>query len=227
MEKILQAIAAFSNGRYYRRRLNEGDKRFVKPQRGEAGPRHVVIVDDLVQSGGTLIECQKVLAAHGATKVSAYVTHANEKRGTLHREARELSKILDEWAAYIRRKCGNKQISSSIYLNEVNLSLNKMQSEESGPLVPNFVRAEDFISLLKEEGMKRVTLKRTPAAASPSSPSSIMDVVPKDEGLIVFFLMSGDPGIWFFQKKTTHFDGKEQSLVAKKPCSKELSTSSR
>ncbi|KAF9607971.1 hypothetical protein IFM89_003891 [Coptis chinensis] len=25
--------------------------------------------------GGTLIECQKVLAAHGATKVSAYVTH--------------------------------------------------------------------------------------------------------------------------------------------------------
>ncbi|KAF9596150.1 hypothetical protein IFM89_007468 [Coptis chinensis] len=31
--------------------------------------------DDLVQSGGTLIECQKVLAAHGATKVSAYVTH--------------------------------------------------------------------------------------------------------------------------------------------------------
>jgi phosphoribosylpyrophosphate synthetase len=28
-----------------------------------------------VQSGGTLIECQKVLAAHGAAKVSAYVTH--------------------------------------------------------------------------------------------------------------------------------------------------------
>lgn len=34
-----------------------------------------MIVDDLVQSGGTLIECQKLLAAHGAAKISAYVTH--------------------------------------------------------------------------------------------------------------------------------------------------------
>ncbi|KAE8713504.1 Ribose-phosphate pyrophosphokinase 3 [Hibiscus syriacus] len=42
---------------------------------GEAAGRHVVIVDDLVQSGGTLIECQKALAANGATKISAYVTH--------------------------------------------------------------------------------------------------------------------------------------------------------
>lgn len=32
-------------------------------------------MDDLVQSGGTLIECQKVLLAHGAAKVSAYATH--------------------------------------------------------------------------------------------------------------------------------------------------------
>lgn len=34
-----------------------------------------MIVDDLVQSGGTLLECQKVLATHGAAKISAYVTH--------------------------------------------------------------------------------------------------------------------------------------------------------
>lgn len=34
-----------------------------------------VIVDDLVQSGATLVECMKVLFAHGAVKVSAYVTH--------------------------------------------------------------------------------------------------------------------------------------------------------
>jgi phosphoribosylpyrophosphate synthetase len=32
-------------------------------------------VDDLVQSGGTLIECQTLLQKLGATKVSAYVTH--------------------------------------------------------------------------------------------------------------------------------------------------------
>ena len=32
-------------------------------------------MDDLVQSGGTLIECQALLQKLGATKVSAYVTH--------------------------------------------------------------------------------------------------------------------------------------------------------
>jgi phosphoribosylpyrophosphate synthetase len=35
----------------------------------------VIIVDDLIQSGGTLIECIKVLSAAKATKISAYVTH--------------------------------------------------------------------------------------------------------------------------------------------------------
>ncbi|KAJ8626855.1 hypothetical protein MRB53_020162 [Persea americana] len=56
-------------------KVREGDKRIVRLKEGSPGGRHVVIVDDLVQSGGTLIECQKVLAAHGARKVSAYVTH--------------------------------------------------------------------------------------------------------------------------------------------------------
>ncbi|XP_020205605.1 ribose-phosphate pyrophosphokinase 4 isoform X1 [Cajanus cajan] len=56
-------------------KVREGDKRIVQLKEGNATGRHVVIVDDLVQSGGTLIECQKVLVAHGAAKVSAYVTH--------------------------------------------------------------------------------------------------------------------------------------------------------
>jgi phosphoribosylpyrophosphate synthetase len=37
---------------------------------------HCVIVDDLVKSGGTLIQCAKALEAGGAKYVSAYVTHA-------------------------------------------------------------------------------------------------------------------------------------------------------
>ncbi|KAM7251773.1 hypothetical protein ACFE04_023656 [Oxalis oulophora] len=56
-------------------KVREGSQRIVRIKEGEPKGRHVVIVDDLVQSGGTLIECQKVLAAHGAAKVSAYVTH--------------------------------------------------------------------------------------------------------------------------------------------------------
>lgn len=56
-------------------KVREGDQRIVRIKEGDPTGRHVVIVDDLVQSGGTLIECQKVLAAHGATKISAYVTH--------------------------------------------------------------------------------------------------------------------------------------------------------
>lgn len=56
-------------------KVREGDKRIVRIKEGNPEGQHVVIVDDLVQSGGTLIECQKVLAAHGASNVSAYVTH--------------------------------------------------------------------------------------------------------------------------------------------------------
>ncbi|KAK4261362.1 hypothetical protein QN277_004369 [Acacia crassicarpa] len=56
-------------------KVREGDHRIVRIKEGDPKGQHVVIVDDLVQSGGTLIECQKVLAAHGAKKISAYVTH--------------------------------------------------------------------------------------------------------------------------------------------------------
>ena len=56
-------------------KVREGDKRLVKLKEGEPAGRHVIIVDDLVQSGGTLIECQKLLSRLGAVKVSAYVTH--------------------------------------------------------------------------------------------------------------------------------------------------------
>jgi ribose-phosphate pyrophosphokinase len=56
-------------------KVRDGDKRKVRLKEGEPAGRHVVIVDDLVQSGGTLIECQKLLSRLGAAKVSAYVTH--------------------------------------------------------------------------------------------------------------------------------------------------------
>jgi hypothetical protein len=39
-------------------KVREGDKRIVRLKEGHVSGHHVVIVDDLVQSGGTLIECQ-------------------------------------------------------------------------------------------------------------------------------------------------------------------------
>ena len=56
-------------------KVRDGDKRFVRVKEGNPSGRHVVIVDDLVQSGGTLLECASVLAKMGALHVSAYVTH--------------------------------------------------------------------------------------------------------------------------------------------------------
>jgi len=51
-------------------------KRTVIIQDGDATGKNIVIVDDLVQSGGTLFECGKRLIADGASSVSAFVTHA-------------------------------------------------------------------------------------------------------------------------------------------------------
>merc|ERR1712039_726114 len=50
-------------------------KRKVKVKDGDAQDRHCVIIDDLVQSGGTLIECAKGLQAGGASRMSCWVTH--------------------------------------------------------------------------------------------------------------------------------------------------------
>jgi phosphoribosylpyrophosphate synthetase len=54
----------------------EGDTRSVVIQDGDADGRHIVIVDDLVQTGGTLFESGKVLKEAGAKSVNAFVTHA-------------------------------------------------------------------------------------------------------------------------------------------------------
>ncbi len=54
----------------------EGDARNVVVKEGDSKGKHCVIVDDLVQSGGTLAESAKAVLAAGAVKVSCFVTHA-------------------------------------------------------------------------------------------------------------------------------------------------------
>lgn len=52
-----------------------GDKRVVSIREGDPRDRDVLIVDDLIQSGGTIRESARVLREAGARSVSAYATH--------------------------------------------------------------------------------------------------------------------------------------------------------
>lgn len=57
-------------------KIRDDGKRIVKIKEGCAMGRYCVIVDDLVMTGGTLIQCAKALKNAGAVKVGAFVTHA-------------------------------------------------------------------------------------------------------------------------------------------------------
>ncbi|XP_071804363.1 uncharacterized protein [Asterias amurensis] len=57
-------------------KVRNGDQRLVTIKEGEPKDYHVVIIDDLVQTGGTLKNCGRVLLEKGAVSVSAFVTHA-------------------------------------------------------------------------------------------------------------------------------------------------------
>ena len=56
-------------------KVREGGRRRISIREGDPAGRHVVIVDDLAMSGGTLLECRRALTAGQAAAVSAYVTH--------------------------------------------------------------------------------------------------------------------------------------------------------
>ena len=60
------------------KKRDSGDpsKRLVVVKEGNCEGKHVVIVDDMIQTGGTLYECGRVLKADmGAASVSAFCTH--------------------------------------------------------------------------------------------------------------------------------------------------------
>ncbi len=56
-------------------KVREGGQRRISIREGDPAGRHVVIVDDLALSGGTLLACQRALETARASAVSAYVTH--------------------------------------------------------------------------------------------------------------------------------------------------------
>lgn len=56
-------------------KVRMGDKKIVVIKEGDPAGKNVVMVDDLINTGGTLIECGKVMMENGALSVSALATH--------------------------------------------------------------------------------------------------------------------------------------------------------
>ena len=73
---------------------------------GKAKGHHVVIVDDLIMSGGTVVECVGALKKAGATAVSAYVTHAVFPRDTWRQFTGEIALL----TVHMSPKCCLNQV---------------------------------------------------------------------------------------------------------------------
>ncbi|PUZ68808.1 hypothetical protein GQ55_2G058200 [Panicum hallii var. hallii] len=133
----------------------------------------------------------------GPSAYRTYYLRQMKNWGTSPSKQKELSKMLDEWAVYIRRKYGNKPLSSSTYLSEAEPFLEQYakRSPSNQALIGaagNLVQTENFLAILDAERDEEGDL-RVEHGAAPSSPvSTSVDVVPKTEGLIVFF--PGIPG---------------------------------
>ncbi|KAK1357380.1 putative 2',3'-cyclic-nucleotide 3'-phosphodiesterase [Heracleum sosnowskyi] len=139
-----------------------------------------------------------ILFKEGPAAYKTYYMRQMKIWNTSAVKQKELSKMLDEWAVYIRRKHGHKQLSSSIYLTEVepfleNYAKRSPQNQTLIGSAGNLVRAEDFMAIIdggKDEEGNLETDKEV--APSSPSPSVVKDAVRKNEGLIVFF--PGIPG---------------------------------
>ncbi|KAH9700796.1 tRNA ligase 1 [Citrus sinensis] len=139
----------------------------------------------------------------GPSAYKAYYLRQMNIWGTSAVKQRQLSKMLDEWAVYIRRKYRNKQLSSSVYLTEAEPFLEQYarRSPENQVLIGsagNLVRVEEFLAVI-EGGRDEEGDLETEREAPPSSPRRAKDEVQKDEGLIVFFpdrldALEGIPG---------------------------------
>ncbi|XP_026662373.2 tRNA ligase 1 isoform X2 [Phoenix dactylifera] len=133
----------------------------------------------------------------GPSAYKTYYLRQMKNWGTSAGKQRELSKMLDEWAVYIRRKYGNKQLSSSTYLTEAEPFLEQYarRSPQNQVLVGsagNLVRAENFLAIIEGDRDEEGDLHPEGDVAPLTPTPTVKDTVPKDEGLIVFF--PGIPG---------------------------------
>lgn len=138
-----------------------------------------------------------VLFKQGEAAYKAYYMGQMQKWNTSAAKQKLLSNMLDEWAVYIRRKCGHKQLSSSTYLSEAEPFLEQYakRSPQNQALIGSagsLVRAEDFMAIIEggrdEEGDLEPERDIRPSSSTPM----VKETIAKDRGLIVFF--PGIPG---------------------------------
>lgn len=138
-----------------------------------------------------------ILFKDGPAAYKGYYLRQMKIWNTSPEKQREMSKMLDEWAVHICRKCGNKQLSSSVYLNEAEPFLEQYakRSGQNQVLIGSaggVVGTDDFLAIFKEGIDEEDDLEPEKGAAQLSPSLPIKDSVTKNEGLIVFF--PGIPG---------------------------------
>ncbi|VFQ98103.1 unnamed protein product [Cuscuta campestris] len=137
----------------------------------------------------------QTLFKKGPVAYKTYYLRQMQIWNTSAAKQKALSKMLDEWAVYILRKYGNKQLSTSIYLSEAEPFLEQYakRSPQNQVLIGaagSLVKSEDFLAIV-DGGDEEGDLEQEKSL--PSLGHSISeDTVMKDEGLIVFF--PGIPG---------------------------------
>jgi phosphoribosylpyrophosphate synthetase len=96
-------------------KTRDGDKRVVYIQDGNAKGKHVVIVDDLVQTGGTLYECGIALKQAGALGTNAFVAHGVFPK--------------DSWKRFLR--AGDRECFDKFYLtNSIPTVVNALPKDD-------------------------------------------------------------------------------------------------
>ncbi|GAV62085.1 hypothetical protein CFOL_v3_05609 [Cephalotus follicularis] len=137
-----------------------------------------------------------ILFKNGPDDYRDYCRRQMEKWQTSAGKQEELRNMLDEWAVYIKGKCGKEQPSSATYLTEAEPFLEQYakrrpQNQILIGAAGNLVRAEDFLAIVGGRNEESDIEKEMEVA--PISPiSSFKETVHKDKGWIVFF--PGIPG---------------------------------
>ncbi|KAH9622860.1 hypothetical protein KSS87_012910 [Heliosperma pusillum] len=136
-----------------------------------------------------------ILFKDGPGAYKAYYMRQLKIWGTSEAKKRELITLLDEWAVYIRRKCGHRQLKSDVYLSEAEPFLEQYAKRSPANQVlvgaaGNLVNSEEFLAIVGDMDEEN-DLNRDHEMESAVSSLSTSETLQKN-GLVVFF--PGIPG---------------------------------